>query len=110
VKNETVVRERRDEPRLDNRAFQGTWAGAGPCRISDVSLSGCFVHSLSAPAQGEETSIALAIGNHTFTMRGRVVYVEPGLGFGLKFNEVIRRERDDLHRLLKALASEGDLI
>jgi len=80
--------------------------GTGPCRISDVSLTGCFVNSLVAPLQGEETSIAVAIGDHRFTMKGRVVYVDPGMGFALQFSDVPRRERDDLERLLRALVSE----
>ena len=101
-----VVKERREHPRLD-RTFQGTWTGTGQCRISDLSLSGCFVNSLVAPLQGDETSVEVAIGDHTFTMKGRVVYVDPGMGFALQFSEVARRERDDLERLLRALASEA---
>ncbi len=103
--NDPVVKERRQYPRLD-RAFQGRWGGTGDCRISDVSLSGCFVSSLVAPQQGEETSVSIAIGDyHTFTMRGRVVYVEPGMGFALQFEEVPRQDRDELERLLRALAT-----
>jgi len=110
VKKDPVIAERREHPRLDHLSFQGTWVGAGPCRISDVSLSGCFVNSLASPLPGDETSIALAIGDHTFTMKGRVIYVEPGLGFALQFGEVDRRDRQDLARLLKALATESALV
>jgi hypothetical protein len=105
VTKNPVVRERRQYPRLD-RSFKGRWTGTGACRISDLSLSGCFVNSLVAPLQGDETSVEVAIGDHTFTMKGRVVYVDPGMGFALQFSEVAKRERDDLERLLRALASE----
>ena len=48
-----VVRERRRTPRVSG-PFTATWTGAsGPaCRVPDVSVHGCFVNSLSAPAVG----------------------------------------------------------
>ena len=107
MNKDIVVRERREHPRLD-RSFEGSWVGTGPCRISDVSVSGCFVNSLAAPQEGDEATVAVAIGGHTFTMKGRVVYIDPGMGFALQFSEIAGRERQDFERLLRALAYEGD--
>ena len=109
AKTNTNVSERRAHPRLA-RSFQGTWAGAGQCRISDVSISGCFVNTLASPGQGEETEVAVAIGDHRFTLRGEVAYVDDGMGFALKFGEIGKEDRQVLLRLLKALASEDETI
>jgi hypothetical protein len=107
VKRETIVGERREHPRL-TQSFQGTWAGTGPCRVSDVSLGGCFVNSLVSPLKGDETTILVEIGDITFTMKGRVAYVDPGIGFALQFGEIGPSARRDLQQLLRALSTEAD--
>jgi c-di-GMP-binding flagellar brake protein YcgR len=101
--------ERRRYQRI-SRPFEGSWSGASGdarCRIADLSLGGCFVHSLATPAQGEEALVTVAIGPHRLTFQGLVAYVEAGMGFGVKFEEIASADLDELGRLIDALQREA---
>ncbi|HWB15615.1 MAG TPA: PilZ domain-containing protein [Vicinamibacterales bacterium] len=97
--------ERRRHPRVA-QPLDGTWqggSGAGRCRIADLSLSGCFVHSLSTPAAGDVTLVTIAHGDTRLTLRGRVVYVERTIGFGVQFQEMTTDDEATLGALLQSL-------
>ena len=56
--------ERRQHQRV-MRPFEGNWrgaSGANNCRISDVSLGGCFVQTLATPTAGDETHVTITFG------------------------------------------------
>jgi hypothetical protein len=103
-----VADERRKHQRV-MRPFDGTFSGASGgstrCRITDISLGGCFIQSLSAPTPGDETVISVVIGNHTLSFPGRVVYVDSTIGFAAQFHDIPAEELDELGRLLAALDS-----
>jgi hypothetical protein len=97
--------ERRRHPRVA-QPLDGTWqgsSGAGRCRIADVSLSGCFVHSLATPAPGDQTVVTIAHGGTPLTLRGRVVYVERTIGFAVQFQEMTAEDEAALAALLEEL-------
>ena len=99
------MNERREHPRLANR-FEGKWQGASGmarCQVSDLSLSGCFVQSLSAPAPNEKTLVTIEIGSQTFSFEGEVVYVEPAMGFAVRFRDLGADDLDHLRDLLLSL-------
>jgi PilZ domain len=101
--------ERRRFRRISHH-FEGTWPGASgitSCRIADISLGGCFVHSLSTPSKGDATSVTIRIGPHQLTFEGVVAYVEPRMGFALQFNEIPSDDLQELGRLLKALEEDS---
>lgn len=58
-------------------------------RISDVSRTGCYVDTLNPIPIGSMVRIALARGDETFETRAKVVYVSPGLGMGIQFQDPI---------------------
>jgi hypothetical protein len=99
------VSERRKNPRVSG-PFDGTWRGAsahGRCRITDLGLGGCFVQSLGTPVTGEETFVTIDCGDRQLELRAVVAYVEPGMGFALKFAALADADR----KVLEALALAG---
>jgi hypothetical protein len=99
--------ERRKHDRLA-QPFEGSWrgaSGASACRIGDFSLGGCFVQSLATPMQGEATVVTVAFGDHVLSFSGKVVYIEPGMGFAVQFTQVPENELRDLTRLLGAMGA-----
>lgn len=101
------MKERRQHPRL-SRWFDGSWRGASggnTCRVSDISVSGCFVHSLAVPQAGEETVVTIALGpEHALSLTGNVVYVEKSMGFGVKFREISQEDLDCIGHLFEIFA------
>jgi Tfp pilus assembly protein PilZ len=89
------------------RPFEGSWrgaSGANSCRISDVSLGGCFVQTLATPTAGEETHVTITFGKDvSMTFAGKVIYIEPSMGFAVKFNELDGEASDEVRRLIDAL-------
>lgn len=56
------------------------------------------------PTPGETTVVSVAIGaDHSLTFTGRVVYVDPGIGFAVQFNEIAQTHIEELHRLFDVL-------
>ena len=100
--------ERRKHRRV-SRPFEGSWrgaSGANMCRISDVSLGGCFVQTLSPATPGEETQITITFGKDlSMTFAGKVIYAEPSMGFAVKFNELNEEGSEEVRRLLEALGT-----
>ena len=100
------MQERRQHGR-STQAFDGAWRGASAgarCRIADVSMGGCFVHSLAMPQKDERTFVTLTIDGREVTLEGSVVYVEPGMGFAVQFKDVSDAQRDVLTELVQAAA------
>jgi PilZ domain-containing protein len=102
--------ERRQHPRIAKR-FEGTWQGASGatgCSVSDVSIGGCYVHSLPTPAVGDETIVTIDFGlGRTLSLAGQVVYVEPGMGFGFRFHDLTAEEMTRLRQRLDELQASS---
>jgi hypothetical protein len=94
------------------RPFEGNWrgaSGANNCRISDVSLGGCFVQTLATPTAGDETHVTITFGKDlSMTFAGKVIYVEPKMGFAVKFNELNDEGADAVRLLLEALGGRDE--
>lgn len=102
----TVTNERRRRPRVKG-PFEGSWWGASggsACRIDDVSEDGCFIHTLATPSTAEETVIKIQLSpSQTIELKGRVAYVERGMGFAVKFTEPSTETAEDFRRTLEAM-------
>ena len=86
------------------KALDGTWRGASGatnCRIGDFSLGGCFVQSLAMPQQNELTQVTVSVDDQPVTLSGTVVYVEPGMGFAVKFQDLSDAQMALLARLVE---------
>jgi hypothetical protein len=62
-------------------------------RTSDLSRTGCYVDTLTPLPKGSSIGITLTKGKETFEGLGTVMYVSPGLGMGVRFEEPIPREQ-----------------
>jgi len=95
--------ERRQHVRVVG-PFEGHWhggSGATECRISDVGLGGCFVETVLQPGQDEETDVTIRFSDgHEITLPARVIYVDPGVGFGVQFRSLTPDETETLKKYL----------
>ena len=95
--------ERRRHARVRG-PFEGHWhggSGATECRISDVSLGGCFVETVVQPTKGESTSLTIIFApDQTLTLAGHVVYAEAGLGFAVQFDALSPEDEAALKRFM----------
>ena len=58
-------------------------------RISDLSVGGCFVDGIAAVQEGDTVFFKLGAESDQWErMSGEVVYVMPGIGFGLRFTDL----------------------
>ena len=62
-------------------------------RTSDVSRTGCYIDTLNPIPKGKIVNVVLTRGDETFESRGQVMYVSPGLGMGVKFEEPLDPRR-----------------
>jgi hypothetical protein len=99
-------KEQRKYQRL-NRPLEGSWRGSSGqavCRITDISLGGCFLQSLASPAIGEETFVTIRIDDaRSLTLKGAVVYVETGMGFAVEFGALNEEDSKNLQAVIDAI-------
>ncbi len=76
-------------------------------RTSDVSRTGCYVDTLNPIPKGKAVHVTLSRGEETFESRGRVMYVSPRLGMGIKFDEPM--DADQLATLSRWLDKASNL-
>jgi PilZ domain-containing protein len=69
-------------------------------RTSDVSRSGCYIDSLNPIPTGALVRVRLTRGREIFESLAKVMYVSPGLGMGLRFEEPLPNQLSILDRWL----------
>lgn len=64
-------------------------AGKRPSRVSDMSMGGCYIESITNFRKGEEVSFDLhSTAGEVVRFSGSVAYVLEGFGFGLTFTNL----------------------
>src|SRR5262249_41364414 len=56
-------------------------------RTSDVSRTGCYIDTLNPISSGSLVRIKLTRGKETFDVTAKIMYVSPGLGMGVRFED-----------------------
>jgi PilZ domain len=56
-------------------------------RTSDLSRTGCYLDTLTPLAKGSSIHVKLICREESFEAKGTVMYVSPGLGMGVRFEE-----------------------
>jgi PilZ domain len=56
-------------------------------RTSDLSRTGCYIDTLNPTPAKTLVLIHLTHGGEELQLPGRIVYVSPGLGMGVRFDE-----------------------
>lgn len=76
-------------------------SGRHTSRISDISMSGCYVESLAQVVVGERVrfQIELALGEW-LPLSGIVVYKHPQIGFGVSFTTLTEGVKSQLADLI----------
>ncbi len=76
-------------------------SGKRTARISDISLSGCYIESLGQVTIGERLSFEIQLPTSRWMpLRGEVIYHHPSLGFGVRFENLTIMERNLLAHLI----------
>jgi PilZ domain len=86
VTGEGLLIERRAHPRVKG-PFDGYWDGAGTQagRILDLSVSGCFIESMTLPLMGQVVTVSIAMSGAQIIVPAQVLYREAQQGFGVRF-------------------------
>jgi PilZ domain len=71
-------------------------------RVDDVSLGGCFVNSYAKVELGEKVHLEVQLpSGEWLQLRGHVASYQPGVGFGLSFTSLTRKEAETLKELIR---------
>jgi Ribonuclease G/E len=62
-------------------------------RTSDVSRTGCYIDTLNPTPTGTTVRVKLTHESEEVDLLGRIVYVSPRLGMGVRFDESISAEQ-----------------
>jgi PilZ domain len=76
-------------------------------RVSDISLTGCYLDVINVFAPGTKIQINIRHGNLHFEATGTVVYSLPGMGMGITFTPVPQEMASVLKRWIAQV--KGDL-
>jgi hypothetical protein len=83
-------------------------SGKREVRISDVSEGGCFVDSITNMHDCENVSLKARMPTGEWIdLKGEVVSILPGIGFGVQFISLSEKEQKQLEQLI--LAKGGKL-
>ena len=84
--------------------------GQFSCRVSELSLNGCYVDMLNTLPIGSEVAIKIIAESECFEANAKVIYAHPNLGMGLAFEQVSLKSGELLRQwLLKASGGSEDL-
>jgi hypothetical protein len=75
-------------------------------RTSDISRTGCYVDTLNPIPQKSQVRLRLTYQGEVFEVQGLVVYVSPGLGMGVTFENVSPEQQARLNKWLSTPAHE----
>jgi hypothetical protein len=85
-------------------------SGKREARISDLSLGGCFIDSIALMTEGESVAFELLReGGQLVRFTGRVTYVLPGVGFGVRFTNISEDQQAFLEQVVGVPADSGTL-
>ena len=101
-----MANERRSTARLVG-PFEGSWDGASgmrDCRITDLSIGGCFIDAYASQPVGARITIEIKLKGQTFRIPSSVVYVDRVQGFAVKFLDEQSPANRELADAITALA------
>jgi hypothetical protein len=106
-----VMVERRIAPRFQlilvaevTEVASGTKLNA---RTSDVSRTGCYIDTLNPTPVGTPIRVKLTREGEAFESAGRIIYISPGLGMGVAFQEPVPADQQAILDRWLAEAAQG---
>ena len=86
--------------------MEASWEGSrrpSGARTVDISVTGCFIDTPAQVAVGDTLNLRLKPHDgEIISVQGKVMYQQPGLGFGLRFTRISDADRIRLDALLDA--------
>jgi c-di-GMP-binding flagellar brake protein YcgR len=105
-------RDRRRDPRYPLVAeARITEIGSGSeikLRTSDLSITGCYLDTVSPLPNGTDIVVKISRDDGLFETPGKVVYVHPGMGMGVRFADTKPAQQTVLVRWIAEIASFQD--
>src|ERR1700720_1425218 len=80
------------------------------CRVSELSLNGCYVDMLNALPIGSEVAIKIFADSACCGANAKVIYAHPNLGMGLAFEQVSLKSQTLLRQWLLKASGEPDRL
>ena len=80
------------------------------CRVSELSLNGCYVDMLNTLPIGSEVAIKIFAESECFEANAKVIYAHPNLGIGLAFEKVSLTSGALLRQWLLKAGGEPDRL
>jgi PilZ domain len=96
-------RERREEKRVPT-SLEARWEGLSgkhAARISDISMGGCFIESMTQVAIGDFVVLEIRMPDGEWLqIRGSVASYDPHIGFSVSFTFLTDEEQRSLAQLI----------
>lgn len=73
-----------------------------PVRITDLSLSGCYVETMTPLPHDAAVNIAISKGRKTVYLSGKVRFSHSGLGMGVVFTAIRPEDFDNIREFARA--------
>ena len=95
-----------DEKRKHGRVplvMEALWEGSGTrsgARTVDISVTGCFIDTRAVVAVDDTINLELRRDGEMISVQAKVMYQQPGLGFGVRFTRISDDDRLRLDALL----------
>jgi DNA-binding response OmpR family regulator len=78
------------------------------CRLTDLSLGGCYLNTNSPFPRGTRVILSIKIANAEMHAGGVVLVMHPEVGMGVQFLQSTNEQRDQVHAMITALRQNGD--
>lgn len=76
-------------------------SGVHEARIEDISVKGCFVNTAGHAEINQIISLEIELPSGKWLpLRGQVTSYQPGIGFGILFNNLTNEEEVELRELI----------
>lgn len=80
-------------------------SGNYEARVCDISVDGCFIESIGQAARGEVVNFALRLPTtgEWRELQGEVAFIDPFMGFGLRFVNLLPEDQTLIAELVKTV-------
>jgi len=75
-------------------------------RVSDLSLGGCYIDSMTPLQIGTEIRLGLVKDKKIIEVNGTVIYSHPGLGMGVSFANATPQQRAEIEKWVSELSEK----
>jgi CheY-like chemotaxis protein len=80
-----------------------------PCRLTDLSMGGCYVEIASPFPKGTRVTLTTRAGKLECRTEGLVRVMHPEIGMGVEFTRTTRQQREQLEEFIHALRQSSGL-